>query len=252
MANLNEITNYLNEYLEIDKFEDDSWNGLQVEGKKEIKKIITGVTAGSELFTKAIKENADLVLVHHGHFWTKANPSITNWNKERLNLLLKNNISLYASHLPLDAHKEVGNNAQLLKLIGADITEEFHKYGNTNISWLGRFNAPKPLKEISDTLNKDLNTTSHIIPFGQKNISTVAVCSGGGGYNTFSEALSLKVDLYISGDTVEIYNNAKDAKMNVVFAGHHATETLGIKMLGKKLSDKFEITEEFIDIPTGL
>ncbi len=252
MTNLNEITDYLNEYLEIDKFEDNSWNGLQVEGKQEVKKIITGVTAGSSLFTKAIKENADLILVHHGQFWTKDNPSITNWKKERLNLLLKNDISLYASHLPLDAHKEVGNNAQLLKLIGADITDEFCKHHGFTISWLGSFKQPKSLEEISSVINKELNITNNTLPFGSKNISTVAVCSGGGGYEAFFEALSLNVDLYITGDSVEVYNNAKDGKLNVIFAGHHATERAGIQAISKKLEEKFNVETKFIDIPTGL
>lgn len=252
MANLKKITNYLNEYLAVDNFSDDSWNGLQIEGVNEIKKIVTGVTAGTELFIKAKKENADLIIVHHGHFWIKANPSMTGWSKERLSALLKNNISLYASHLPLDAHKDVGNNAQLLKLIGADITDEFHKHGDTTISWLGILKQPKSLEEISRIINKKLNIANHALPFGQKNISTIAVCSGGGGYEAFSEAQALQVDLYITGDTVEVYHNAKDAKMNVIFAGHHATETLGVQALAKKLKQKFKIPTKFINIPTGL
>ena len=134
MPTLKKITNYLNQYLAIDKFEDDSWNGLQIEGASEIKKIVTGVTAGAELFIKAKEENADLIIVHHGHFWTKANPSIIGWSKNRLDILLKNKISLYGVHLPLDAHKDVGNNAQLLKLIGADITDEFYKQSSPTIT----------------------------------------------------------------------------------------------------------------------
>lgn len=252
MPNLNEITNHLNEYLAVDKFSDDSWNGLQIEGVDKVKKIVTGVTAGTELFELANKENADLIIVHHGHFWTKANPSITNWSKERLDILLNNQISLYAVHLPLDAHKKVGNNAQLLKLIGAGITDEFYKHGTTAISWLGKFKTPKPLNKISSILDDKLNITNHTLPFGPKNISTVAVCSGGGGYEAFFEAQALKVDLYITGDTAEVYNNAKDSKINVIFAGHHATETLGVQALGKKLEQKFKVPVKFLDIPTGL
>jgi dinuclear metal center YbgI/SA1388 family protein len=252
MPDLNKITNYLNKYLAIDKFEDDSWNGLQVEGKKEVKKIVTGVTAGIDLFTKAKEENADMVIVHHGQFWMKGNPSIVSSNKNRLNVLLENNISLYASHLPLDAHKEVGNNSQLLKLIGADMTGEFHKHGNSTIGWFGEFKTPKPVNEINNILNKELNITSHTLFFGKKDISTIAMCSGGGGYEAIFEALAANVDLYITGDPVEIYNNAKDGKFNVIFAGHHATERVGVQALGKKLEEKFSVETKFIDIPTGL
>ena len=252
MIQLSRLTAYLNEYLNIKEMLDESWNGLQIQGKDEVTKIITGVTAGKDLFEKAIDEKADFIIVHHGQFWKRGNPSFAGWNKERMQLLTDNNISLYGVHLPLDAHKEVGNNAQLLKLIGADITKEFGTHHESAISWMGEFKKPTTVEEVEKTLNEKLPTECKTLPFGKKEIKTVAVCSGGGGYDTFFEALNENVDLYITGDSVEIYNNAKDAGMHVIFAGHHATERIGVQTLQKKLEEKFEVETQFIDIPTEL
>jgi len=113
-----ELVSFLDTFLNIKNIQDDSYNGLQVEGKDDIKKVICAVDAGLEIFEKAVEQNADMVIVHHGMFWNGLNPCITSWKKKRVEILLNHGISLYAAHLPLDMHPDVGNNAQLLTLLG--------------------------------------------------------------------------------------------------------------------------------------
>lgn len=252
MASLKKMIGFLDTYLKIDEIEDSSWNGLQFEGGSQVEKTAFAVDASAESFEKAAEENADMLIVHHGQFWSSHNPSIIGWSKDRVDLLYKNNLSLYACHLPLDRHKEVGNNAELLKLLGAPIKKEFLFHKGKNVGWLGERKRAVSINEIEEKLNKSLDTKCIVLPFGKKNIKTIAVCSGGGSYGGFYEALSLKADLYITGDTAEVYYTAKDAGMNVIFAGHHATETVGLKALSKVIAKKFKIDTVFIDLPTGL
>jgi len=252
MAKLKDVVKFLDNYLRIDEIQDTSWNGLQVEGSPNVNRIVFTENAGIDTFKKAIKEKADLIIVHHGHFWKTGDPSFVGFGKERIGLLYKNSVSLYASHLPLDRHIEVGNSAQLLKLLGAEVKKEFLMEEGKNIGWIGEFKVPVSVREIERKLNSTLNTKCRSLLFGQDKIKTIAVCSGGGGYSAFYEALNKKVDLYLTGDTVEIYNAAKDAKFNAIFAGHYATETVGVRALMKVVNKKFKVKSVFIDDPTGL
>jgi dinuclear metal center YbgI/SA1388 family protein len=252
MPQLKKVVYFLDQYLKIDDIKDTCWNGLQVEGKSEVNKIVFAVDASIETFELAIQKQADLIVVHHGHFWHTQNPSIVGWAKERIEILSKHQTSLYACHLPLDRHRRVGNNAQLLKLLGANITNEFLLHEGKNIGWTGTTKNAVSLKQIERKLNAKLNANCIVLPFGKERVKTVAVCSGGGGYGGFYEALNLGIDLYITGDTIEAYYSAKDSKTNVIFAGHHATETLGLKALAEVVTQKFRIQCLFIDLPTGL
>jgi dinuclear metal center YbgI/SA1388 family protein len=252
MPPLQKIVSYMNDYLKADEIKDHSYNGLQFEGKPEVKKIIFAVDSGIETFKRAVEEKADLIVVHHGLFWVGANPSINGYMKERLDILYKNQISLYASHLPLDRHRVVGNNALLIKLLGAKIKKEFMFSEGKNISWIGEFQKAISPAKIEGILNKGLNTKCITLPFGNSEIKTIAVCSGGPGYEVFYEALNTGADAYIAGESREIYTTAKDAKFNVFFAGHHATETLGVKALSELIRKKFPVKTELIDLPTGL
>lgn len=252
MTKLREIVGFLDEYLKINEINDKSWNGLQVQGKDDVNRIAFAVDAGIDTFERAIEEDADMVIVHHGNFWRGSNPSIHGWNKKRIDLLYKNGISLYAAHLPLDRHEEVGNNAQLLKILNAKIKKEFLFEDGKNTSWVGEFKQPMTVNDIEAGLNAKINAKCVTLPFGKVMNKTIAVCSGGGGYEGFFEALKEKVDVYLTGDAVEVYTTAKDAKINVIFAGHYATETVGVKALSKVLKEKFKLNTTFIDIPTGL
>lgn len=251
MAMLNQVVSFLDEFLDHKNIKDNSFNGLQFEGNQQVKKIMFAVDSGVDTFKKAAEIKADMVVVHHGHFWENSNPSIRGFSKERLSILFNNQISLYVSHLPLDKHKEVGNNAQMLKLLGADITSEFGEIEGQFISYVGELKG-KSVQDIVKTLENSLNTKCHVLNFGKKEVKNVAVCSGGGGLKIFGQAVDLEPDLYITGEQVEIYHMAKDAGMNVIFAGHHATEILGVKALSKIVSEKFDVSVDFVDLPTGL
>lgn len=246
------LVGWLDEYLEISGVEDNSWNGLQVEGKEVIKKVGFAVDGRVEVFEKAAKSKVDFLIVHHGMFWKSWNPSFISATKEKIEALNKERISLYCAHLPLDRHKEVGNNAQLLKIIGANIISEFDIEDGKNISWIGEFNPPKEVEEISKILNEKLNTVCKILPFGKNKIRTVAVCTGGGGYITHQKAFEVGVDLYITGEVIDVTAWDKDLKFSVIFGGHYATEIVGVKALAEVLHKELNIDVEFIDIPTGL
>ena len=252
MSNLPKIVSFLDSYLDVHSVNDSCWNGLQFQGKADVTKIAFAVDAGVETFLKAASLKCDLVVVHHGHFWKNQNPSYSGWAKKRLDILIENEISLYACHLPLDRHKTVGNNAQIIKLLGGKVEDEFLFQSGKNIGWTGRLKKIKTVDQIAGILEKKLNASPKVLPFGSSRIKTVAVCSGGGGYGGFYDAMNMGVDLYITGDAIEIFYTAKDAGMNVIFAGHHATETIGLRALQKVVDKKFNKSSVFIDLPTGL
>lgn len=252
MPKLQKITEFLDSYLAVDDIDDTCWNGLQFQGGADVKKIAFAVDAGVESFEIAAAQSAQMLIVHHGHFWSNHDPSIKGWTKERIDKLYQNNLSLYACHLPLDRHLEVGNNSELIKLLGAKITGEFMVRTGKNIGWIGNFKKTVPVLDIVRKLNSELKTQCVFLPFGDKEVKSIAVCSGGGGYGGFYEALEAGADLFLTGDAVEIYYTAKDSGMNVIFAGHHATETLGLKALSKVIKKKFRVETLFIDLPTGL
>ncbi len=251
MAKLKEIVLFLNKYLDHEKFpEDSSWNGLQVEGKKEVKRIVFGVTAGVELFKKAKEKNADMIISHHGLFWRQANPTISGWQKDRVSFLLENKISFYASHLPLDAHPDCGNNVEILKILGAKVKDKFSYRKGENIGWIGEC-KPVSLDKIVQKLKKSIDSDCVVLDYGKKEVKNIAVVSGGAPYDVF-EAIEREVDLFITGDAADVLEVVKDAKINVIFAGHYATETTGIKALQKIVEEKFNVETFFIDVPTNL
>jgi dinuclear metal center YbgI/SA1388 family protein len=252
MPTLKKVVGFLDDYLKINDIEDSSWNGLQFEGASNVNKIAFAVDASVESFEMAASENADMLIVHHGHFWSNHDPSIKGWTKDRINALYENDLSLYGCHLPLDRHREVGNNAQILKILGAKITKEYLLHKGKNIGWIGERKKAISLKDIEQKLVDTLDAECIILPFGKDKVKSIAVCSGGGSYGGFYEALAQNADLYITGDTAEVYYTAKDSEMNVIFAGHHTTETVGLKALSKVLEKKLKVDVLFIDLPTGL
>jgi len=247
---LNKIVNFLNEYLKIAEIKDFSVNGLQVQGKKEVEKIVFGVDACQSIFNAAKNEDADMVVVHHGIIWGGIK-SITGITYERIKFLIENGISLYAAHLPLDMHSTVGNNAQFLKIFEIEKKEEFGNYHELNIGYMGEFKKEKSVDLFVNEINTKLETKCIALKFGKEKIKKVGVVSGGAP-EIIEEAIG-KVDCFVTGEAShQVYHAAKEAKINVVFAGHYATETLGVKALSSLLEKKFKIKTLFIDLPTGL
>jgi len=248
---LKKLNKFLDEYLKISEIEDVSVNGLQVEGKKKVNKICFAVDASVETFKSAKEENADMLFVHHGMIWNGLK-SITGINYGRLKFLIENNISLYAAHLPLDKHEEVGNNIQFLKIFGINKgIEEFGTYHGIKIGYAGRFEKEKKLSDFVSEIEKELNTKCKILKFGKEKIKSIGVVSGGAA-SLIDEAIE-NVDCFVTGEpSHQVYHIAKEGKINVIFAGHYATETLGVKAMAALISKKFGIETKFIDCQTGL
>jgi dinuclear metal center YbgI/SA1388 family protein len=240
-----ELNNYLTDLLQIDNFKDYCPNGLQIEGKKEIKKIISGVSANQALIDSAIKENADAILVHHGFFWKNEQPEIVGMKQKRIKALLDNNINLFAYHLPLDAHPTLGNNAQLAELLEIQNAKNL----DNSLIWLGEINLKTTyfIEKIEQKLGR--------IPqlFGTKEyLKTIAFCTGA-AQNYINDVLDLGVDAYLSG---EISENtpaiATENNLLYISAGHHATEKGGVIALGNHLAQKFGIEHQFVDIKNSV
>lgn len=239
-----ELVQYCSELLAVPQFKDYAPNGLQVEGGENIQKIVTGVTASQKLIDAAIAQQADAIIVHHGYFWKNEPEVIVGIKKQRIASLLKHDINLLGYHLPLDAHSELGNNAQLGKLWGLeDITPD-----PSSLVRLGKLSRPVPVLTFEKMLQTSLNRKPLHLPGGPDMIQTVAWCSGGAqGY--MQTAVDWQADVYISGEVSE--QNTHQALENHIHyfaAGHHATERLGVKALGEHLAQKFDIAVVFIDI----
>lgn len=248
MANLNTILNYTNELLTISQFDDYCPNGLQVQGKAEVKRLAGGVTACKELINKAIKSEADAILVHHGYFWKGEEPTITGMKYERIRCLIESGISLLAYHLPLDAHPEYGNNARLASLLGISIEGGFARNGLVDIAQYGRFNPGLGRDELSERLTTVLNREPLVIAGHDRKIETVGLCTGA-AQSCIEEAASLGLDAYITGEVSEhTFHTAHELGINFYAAGHHATERYGVMALGQHLSGHFDIEFQFIDI----
>jgi dinuclear metal center YbgI/SA1388 family protein len=241
---LNELRDYNASLLQTNLFKDYCPNGLQVEGRSEVLRIATGVTASQHVLDAAIAWGADAILVHHGYFWRNEDSTLVGIKKNRIAQLLRNDVSLLAYHLPLDAHPELGNNAQLGRLLGLI---EQGRFGEQNIVWLGSLERPQSLMQFSQQIAHDLQRKPQVIGENIRDIRKVAWCSGGAqGY--FEAAIAQGVDAYITGEISEQnFHLANETGVAFIAAGHHATERLGIQALGEHLAKKFGLEHRFID-----
>lgn len=247
MNNL-ELEQLINQKLSSDKINDYAPNGLQVEGKTEIKKIITGVTASQALIDYAISQNADAILVHHGYFWKSENPCIRGMKGKRIKSLLVNDINLYGYHLPLDVHPELGNNAQLAKLLDIENLQPLEK-GAVSIPVWGELKEPITGENFAEKIEKVLNRKPLIcIENGPHLIRKIGICTGGGqGY--IDLAAEQGCDAFITGEVSEqTIHSAREQGLHFFSAGHHATERYGIKALGEWLAKEYGFDVEFKDI----
>lgn len=248
---LDKLVSFLDAELRLSQFsEDESANGLQVEGSTIVRKAGLAVDACEYVFREAAKKKVDFLLVHHGLIWGGLK-TLRGVMRQRIKTLLDCDISLYACHLPLDWHPEYGNNAQLLKLLSIKKMGEFGRYHGRNISYWGRTAKECSLDEFTGRIDKALNTRSSAIGFG-KRVRTVGVVSGGGWF-AINEAEKFGIDTFLTGEpSHSAYTLAEEMKVNLIFAGHYATETPGVKAAGGALQERFGLAVEFIDHPTGL
>jgi dinuclear metal center YbgI/SA1388 family protein len=247
MANRNDILTYCNQLLQPQLFKDYCPNGLQVEGCSEIKKIISGVTASRALIEAAIAKNADTLLVHHGLFWRGHDGSVTGWLKQRLALLLAHDINLLAYHLPLDAHAQWGNNAQLGALMGWQATDRF---GEQALGMVGHaVQGDLDTLTFTQELAAKLGTTPvAVVPDPKRVIKRIAWCTGG-AQSWFESAVAAGADAYVTGEISEPQAHLAHETGVAFFAcGHHATERYGAPALAAHVSEHFGIAHEFIDI----
>ncbi|RME47332.1 MAG: Nif3-like dinuclear metal center hexameric protein [Chloroflexi bacterium] len=247
-----ELTNYLDEYLKISEIEDRSKNGLQVEGPEEVQRVAFAVDCSLAGFDEAVRLGADLLIVHHGLFWGDVQV-LTGPLFRRVRALIEGNVGLYAAHLPLDAHEEVGNNVQLARLLELEITGPFGEHRGSSIGVAGRPVAGSVTRQaFVERVNSRLDTQCVVQPHGPAEIRTVAIVSGGAA-GMIDQAARAGFDLYLTGETSHSYAHAaEEYGINVVFAGHYATETVGLKALARHLEGKFGLETAFIDLPTGM
>jgi len=240
-----ELVSYLDGLLEPGNFKDYCPNGLQVEGRSEVRRVIAGVTASQALLDAAVAAKADAVLVHHGFFWKGEDGRITGIRRQRLGALIENNINLFAYHLPLDGHAELGNNAQLARSLGWLPNGRF---GEQAIGWLGELAEQAELGRVAANVGNGLGRTPLVIGDMARPIRRIAWCSGGAqGY--FEQAIALGVDMYLSGEISEqTVHLARESGVAYIAAGHHATERGGVKALAVHLASRFDLDCRFVDI----
>ena len=241
---LDELEIYVNGLLNITRFHDYCPNGLQVEGRSEVRQLISGVTASLEFLEAAIAAGTDAVLVHHGYFWRGENPCLTGIKHRRISYLMSHRVGLLAYHLPLDAHAELGNNTQLGRRLGFTETSRFGEQGIAVRGTLSEIS----LKELRANIEYMLRREPLVIGNDCKMIRRVAWCTGA-AQDYFDEAIGLGLDAFITGEISErMVHAARESGVAFISAGHHATERYGVQALGEHISRKFGIAHQFVDI----
>lgn len=242
---IKKIEKFCQDYLKIKDFEDYCYNGIQVEGCREVEKIITGVSFSLKLIESAINEKAQMIIVHHGLFKNRvdASPKITGVLKGRLKKLLENNISLMGFHLPLDAHPLIGNNASLAKILNIKNLKPVY------VGFVGSLEKEMSFKDFVKLVDNKINTKSYSIQAGSNKVKKIGIISGGASPE-YVDAKEMGADTYLCGDIREgVVRAVEEAQINFINAGHYNTEKLGIQNLGKLIAKKFKIEVKFIDIP---
>jgi dinuclear metal center YbgI/SA1388 family protein len=245
MVHRQDIESHLQQLLSVGVFKDYGPNGLQVEGKAEVHKVVSGVTASLALIEAAVASQADAILVHHGLFWRGHDGRVTGWLKNRLALLLAHQINLFAYHLPLDAHAELGNNAQLGRRLGWTVDRTF---GDQQLGCLADAPQPYTLPMLSDWVRQQVGHPVVAIPGDGRPIRRVAWCTGGAqGY--FESAIAAGADAFVTGEISEPQAHyARETGVAFLACGHHASERYGAQALGGHLEAHFGLQHEFIDI----
>jgi dinuclear metal center YbgI/SA1388 family protein len=246
-----DLVAYLDEYLQIATIQDSSNNGLQVEGGENVTHLAFAVDAGLAAFQGAAAASAQMLIVHHGLFWGRPLMA-TGIQRRRLAQLFDAGISLYAVHLPLDLHGEVGNNVTLARWLDLEGVAPFGEYKGQVIGLSGNLTHPLSRDQFVTRVEAALGeAVIQVWPFGPETIRRVGIISGGGG-SFIDQAGEADLDLYLTGElSHQVYHQARELGLNVVYGGHYATETAGLKALATHLSAHFGLETTFLDLPTG-
>ena len=251
---LSDLDGWLRTYLNLDAFEsmDESRNGLQVANRaSNISRVAFAVDASLESFRRAIEQGAQMLFVHHGILWEKQE-RLVGALYERLRTLIEGDLALYAVHLPLDQHPEVGNNIGIANHLGLRDIEPFGSYHGTKIGYKGTLPAPAHLDEIVFRLAGQHGDQMRTLPFGPELINTVGIVSGGGAWEV-TQAVEEGLDLFITGEPLHsIYHHCLESSIHVIFAGHYQSETFGVRLLKQRLARETGLDTIYIDVPTGL
>ena len=242
--NREQLRNTLDTLLDAARFRDYCPNGLQVEGRADVQRVVSGVTASLALIERAVELEADAILVHHGLFWKGDDMRVTGPKKRRLELLLKHGINVFAYHLPLDAHAELGNNAQLAQRLGFRITGRF---AEQEIGFLGDLLSPLPAEALTASVSAALGRKALVVGPLERPVRLIAWCTGGAqGY--FEQAIAAGCDAFLSGEISEQTTHlARETGVPYIAAGHHATERYGVQAVGAWLENTHGIEHQFFD-----
>ena len=254
MTQLKEITGYLDELLNIAAIPDDaSNNGLQVEAGEVVQKAVFGVDASQALFEVAVSKKADFIFVHHGLSWRSEPRRFTGITASRLELLFNNGISLYAAHLPLDAHPQIGHNALLADMIKLRMRYNFADYNGCDIACGGFLPKVCLVNQLVEKFETELDCKAEVLGKLDKKLEKVGIISGGGGMDGLLACIGEGMDCYVTGEmTHMMYYVVKESGIVVIKLGHYHSETPGVLAVMNAVEKKFAIDCEFIDIPTGL
>lgn len=245
------LVDYLDEFLRVHEITDSSPNGLQVQGAATVERIAFAVDASKQTIDAAARAKAQMLIAHHGLWWGRHEQIVGNMHA-RVSALIKGELSLYVAHLPLDCHPEVGNNAELARLFGMTVEAWFGEYKGTPIGAIARPATPPSREDLAKDMKSKLGAAPEVLAFGPKRVRRAGIISGGGAMFA-EEAARVGCDTLITGESSHSsYHMAREARVNLFFGGHYATETVGLRALERHIKERYPVTTRFIDAPTGL
>jgi dinuclear metal center YbgI/SA1388 family protein len=245
------LTAWLDTYLDVHGYDDPSLNGLQVEGADEVAKVAVAVDGSLATFEAAMSAGADMLIVHHGLFWGPAK-AVVGPHRRRLAFLLEHDISLYAAHIPLDAHREVGNNWGIGRMLALDDLQDFGTWRGRPIGVQGTFPTPMSLRDLADAIERHLGESVLVHAGGALEVGSLGIISGAAA-GTIPDAAALGLDAFLTGEPKhDAFHDAFEHGINALYAGHYMTETVGVNLLAAKLQEEFGLLTEFLLLPTGL
>ncbi|MBS3781165.1 MAG: Nif3-like dinuclear metal center hexameric protein [Candidatus Thermoplasmatota archaeon] len=251
MISDSDLIEFLDDFLNIDDIKDESENGVQIDAPTEMEKIAFAVDVRKDIVKRAIDAKVNLLFVHHGLIWNDGLGPLIDKDYEIVRDLIKNNTGLYGAHLPLDVHSEVGNNVELAKTIGAEPQESFMEYKDTKIARMAVLEEERKVEEIARNLEEKLDTETYTLK-DEKKVKKIGILTGKGG-QALKAAKENGADLFITGErTYMAYNEALDLNMPLIFAGHYATEILGVKKMMKEIESEFGYETCFLSAQTTI